>query len=407
MIINFKDKNQKNLIVYAVVITAVISFAISGAVFFAWNHFYPGSVTFNTNKVNTQNVRKFREVRDILDRNFYKSVDQNKLLEGAIRGMAESLNDPYTVYLNKEQNKASNERIEGNYVGIGAILSPNDKEEGIIYEFFEGSPAKAAGLKVGDKILEVDGRDVSKASNISAYLKGKENTDVKLTVYRPSTNKKYEFTVTRKRIDIPCVNSEVLEGNVGYIRILIFDSKVNKEFEASLDALLKKGIKGLIIDLRGNPGGYLAEVVQIADRLLPEGKIVYTIDRYKNKMVKKSDAKQLKLPLAVLVNGNSASASEILAGAVKDFKKGILVGTKTFGKGVVQTPIEFSDGSGLNVTTSRYYTPSGVCIHGIGIKPNIEVKLDPKYNGVSVSLIPRKDDLQLNKAIEVIKEQFR
>ncbi|HEX3029362.1 MAG TPA: S41 family peptidase, partial [Clostridia bacterium] len=312
MIINFKDKNQKNLIVYVVVITAVISFAISGAVFFVWNHFYPGSVTYDTSKVSTQNIRKFREVRDILDRNFYKSVDENKLLEGAIRGMAESLNDPYTVYLDKEQNKASNERIEGNYVGIGAILSPNDKEEGTIYEFFKGSPAKAAGLKVGDKILEVDGRDVSKSSNISAYLKGKENTNVRVTVYRPSANKKYEFTVTRKLIDIPCVNSEVLEGHVGYIRILIFDSKVNKEFEASLDSLLKKEIKGLIIDLRGNPGGYLGEVVKIADRLLPEGKIVYTIDRYKNKMVKKSDSKQLKLPLAVLVNGNSASASEIL-----------------------------------------------------------------------------------------------
>jgi carboxyl-terminal processing protease len=212
--------------------------------------------------------------------------------------------------------------------------------------------------------------------------------------------------VTRKRIKVSNIKSEVLQDKIGYIKLTMFDSDINRYFESELKKLQDKGIKGLIIDLRDNPGGSYEQVVDIADRILPEGLIVYTEDRNKVKKEKHSDKTELDLPLVLLVNGNSASASEILAGAIKDHQKGTLVGTKTFGKGLVQELKLLPDGSGIKVTISRYFTPSGVCIQGIGIKPDIEVNVNDEYRNLPVSQIPRDKDIQLKTAISTLREKM-
>jgi carboxyl-terminal processing protease len=197
----------------------------------------------------------------------------------------------------------------------------------------------------------------------------------------------------------------MLEKDIAYIKLKMFDENISENFISQLNKLVDQGAKSLIIDVRDNPGGLYNEVVSLADRILPKGTIVYTEDRQGKKNFQKSDATELNLPIVVLTNSNSASASEILAGAIKDFKKGILIGTKTFGKGLVQTTYGFDDGTGLKVTIARYFTPSGVCIHGEGIKPDIEIKLPDKYKDTPVSAIPREDDLQLQKAIQVLQNK--
>jgi carboxyl-terminal processing protease len=301
------------------------------------------------------------------------------------------------------------EKSEGSYVGIG--ISVNIDSDGLltIIEPFEGSPAKSAGMKQGDRIIKVDGKDVTaiRDSNmIISMIKGQENTKVVLTILRATEDKALTLTVTRKRIKVSNIKSEVLQDNIGYIKLNMFDSDIYSYFNNDLKKLQAKGIKGLIIDLRDNPGGSYEQVVDIANRILPEGLIVYTEDRNKVKKEKLSDKTELGLPLVILVNGNSASASEILAGAVKDNKKGTLVGTKTFGKGLVQELKMLPDGSGIKVTISRYFTPSGVCIQGIGIKPDIEVDMPDELRNVPVSQIAREKDIQLKTAIEALNAKM-
>lgn len=367
------------------------------------------TVNFDPKSVTSENVNKFNQVRNILKNDYYQSVNENTLIEGAITGLADSLKDPYTVYFDKEQMQSFLEKSEGSYVGIG--ISVNIDSNGLltVVEPFEGSPAKAAGMKQGDRIIKVDGKDVTgiRDSNmIISMIKGQENTKVSLTLLRDSEDKAINVNVTRKRIKVSNIKSEILQDNIGYIKLTMFDSDINKYFEAELRKLQDKGIKGLIIDLRDNPGGSYEQVVDIADRILPEGLIVYTEDRNKVKKERMSDKIELDLPLVLLVNGNSASASEILAGAVKDHRKGTLVGTKTFGKGLVQELKLLPDGSGLKVTISRYFTPSGVCIQGIGIKPDIEVISPDEYRNLPVSQIPRDKDIQLKTAISTLREKM-
>ncbi|NTV90748.1 MAG: S41 family peptidase, partial [Clostridiales bacterium] len=295
------------------------------------------------------------------------------------------------------------------YVGIG--VSVNSDENGIltVIEPMVDSPAEKAGLKKGDKIVTVDDTDVTAIKDdnmIISMIKGTEGTTVKITVYRSSEGKYIDFEIIRTKIKVVNIKSEVLDNNIGYIKLSMFDSEMAADFENHLGSLLQKGIKGLIIDLRDDPGGSYSQVCKIADRLLPEGTIVYTEDRAGKREVKTSDAQELGLPLAVLVNGNSASASEILAGAVKDYKKGILVGTKTFGKGVVQEIQTLSDGSGLKITVSSYFTPSGVSIHGVGIEPDIKVEVATEYADYSASRIPRDKDDQLKAAIDALVKEM-
>lgn len=367
-------------------------------------------ISFDPQSVSAENVKKFNQVRDILKKNYLENVDENTLLEGAIAGMAESLNDPYTVYFNKEQMKSFMEKSEGSYVGIGVSILMDNNGLLTIIEPFEDSPAKKAGILQGDKITRVDDKDVTAIRDenmVISMIKGQENTKVKITVYRPSEGKSIDFDIIRKRIKISNIRSEVLPGNIGYIKIIMFDGEIAKFFEEHLNKLLAQNIKGLVIDLRDNPGGAYDQVVKIADRLLPEGLIVYTEDRNKKGDVEKSDKNELNLPLTILVNGNSASASEILAGAVKDHHKGKLIGTKTFGKGLVQVVLPLEDGSGIKVTISKYFTPSGICIQGIGIQPDEVVEVSESYRDKPVSQIPRGDDTQLQTAVQVLKAALK
>lgn len=421
--------------VLPIIIAVVLSSAITGYGFLIWHFYNPRyivvpqdsaegmkdnpslfkefdpqyAIIFDKNKVDFANIKKYKKVRDLIKNYYYKDVDENALLEGSISGIANSLNDPYTVYFTKDQMKMFNEKSQGSYVGIGVSITMDDNGLLTVIEPFEDSPALKAGIMKDDRIIKVDDQDVTSIRDedmIISMIKGVENTDVKITVLRPSEGRSIDFTMKRQKIKIVNIKSEVLPGNIGYIKISMFDNDIAKYFGTHLNDLLKKRIKGLIIDLRDNPGGDYGQVVAIADRILPEGLIVYTEDKAGNREEENSDATDLDIPLAILVNGNSASASEVLSGAVKDHKKGTLVGTKTFGKGLVQAVVNLDDGSGLKVTISRYFTPSGKSIHGEGITPDVVIDVGEKYLYMPVSQIPREDDIQLDKAIEVIETQI-
>jgi carboxyl-terminal processing protease len=387
-------KNRQFLIVLisSIIFTAFISIFITVYAFTGVNH-----------------MGKFVKAREVLTSRYYKNVDENKLMEGAISGMANSLGDKYTAYYTKDQWSAIELDLGGSYVGIGITVKVGEDGLVAVASFFDDSSAKSEGMEVGDKIVKVDDLDVRKikSDTVISMIRGKENTKVKLTIIRESDGSTRNFNVVREKIKVDNVTSRVVSEDIGYINIKKFDVEVARYFNESLDKLLKAGIKGLVIDVRDDPGGYYEQVVAIADRLLPKGIIVYTEDKNKVKDTKYSDKTELGLPLVVLINGNSASASEILAGAIKDNKKGKLIGTKSYGKGLVQTSITFKDGSGLKYTIQRYFTPSGVCIQGTGIQPDEEIKLDEKYAGVPISQIPIEDDLQLKKAIEDVKVEIR
>ncbi len=396
----------------AAIVAAAVTISVCATVFVLYSAYTSVNrhvISFDAETVDLDNVAKFKQVRDILKEDYYLSVDENKLIEGATRGLAEALEDPYTVYFDKEQMQLFLEKSEGSYVGIGVTVNVDDKGLLTVIEPTEGSPADKAGMKQGDKIVKVDGTDVTSFSDenmIISMIKGKENTKVSVTVYRPSEDRYIQFDMVRKRIKTSNIKSEIIDGNIGYIRLAMFDNEIAKYFINDLNSMKKKGIEGLIIDLRDNPGGSYEQVVKIADSLLPEGIIVYTEDRDGRKAVKRSDKASLDMPLVILINENSASASEILAGSVKDHGVGKLVGKKTFGKGLVQELKLLKDGSGLKVTISRYFTPSGVCINGTGIMPDIEVDVLEEYRNYPVSQIPRDRDIQLKSAIESLRGEI-
>lgn len=389
-----------------VAVTLIVAVSAAAIVFYsvhtAQNRY---EIILDAETVDYENVVKFNRVMDILKKDFYQKVDVNKMLEGAIYGLAESLGDPYTVYFDKKQMEAFLEKSRGSYVGIGVTVNVDDDGLLTVIEPAKGSPAMDAGILQGDKIVKVDGKDVTSVSDenmIISMIKGKENTRVNITVYRPSEDRYVQFNIKRKRIRASNIKSEILSGNIGYIKIAMFDSEIARYFRNDLSNMLKNGIEGLIIDLRDNPGGSFEQVVEIADSLLPAGTIVYTEDRDGRKEYRYSDKAYVDLPLAILINSNSASASEILAGSVRDHGRGILVGTRTFGKGLVQELKLLGDGSGLKVTISRYFTPSGTCIHGTGIEPDIEVGVFDDYRNHPVSHIPRSRDNQLRTAVKAL-----
>lgn len=394
------------------IVAAAVTISVCATIFALYSAYASVNrhvISFDAESVDLENVVKFNQVKEILKKDYYMSVDENKLIEGATKGLAEALEDPYTVYFDKDQMQSFLEKSEGSYVGIGVTVNVDDKGLLTVIEPTEGSPAQLAGMKQGDKIVRVDDTDVTSFSDenmIISMIKGKENTKVNITVYRPAEDRYLQFDIIRKRIKASNIKSEIIDGNIGYIRLVMFDSEIAKYFMNDLNSMKKKGIEGLIIDLRDNPGGSYEQVVRIADSLLPEGVIVYTEDREGKKAYQNSNKSSLGMPLVLLINGNSASASEILAGSVKDHGAGKLVGTTTFGKGLVQELKLLKDGSGLKFTVSRYFTPSGVCINGTGIKPDIEVDVLEEYRNYPVSQIPRDNDIQLKSAIEALQAEI-
>ncbi|NLL71228.1 MAG: S41 family peptidase [Epulopiscium sp.] len=351
---------------------------------------------------------KMKQIAAYLDKYYVDGIDKEKLMEGTYTGLVAGVGDPYTVYYNEEDFERFKVETEGSYAGIGVIVSVDPEDQLItIISPFIGSPGEKAGLLPGDKIIQVNGTDVTgkKLDEAVSMIKGPEGTKVTLKIFRKSENDVFTVDVRRATIDVPTVHHEILDDNIGYLKITGFDQVTYKQFMEAYTDLNEKGQKGLIIDVRNNPGGLLHIVAKIADELLPEGLIVYTEDKNGRREELRSDAKQIQVPLVVLTNENSASASEILAGAIKDHGIGTLVGTTTFGKGLVQNIIDLEDGTAIKVTTSKYYTPNGTHIQDIGIEPDYIVEL-PEELKKKIQLEP-EEDLQLQKALQVIQEQLK
>lgn len=353
----------------------------------------------------TKRYDKLLKVENLIKNNYVdkKTIDENKLIEGAINGMVDSVGDPYTVYLDKQQFEDLLTQTRGSYGGVGIVVGEKEGKLTVIAPI-EDSPAEKAGIKAGDIILKVDGKEISakELEKAVSMMRGKEGTKVILTIFREGKGVK-DYELTRSIIVLKTVKSQVLKGDIGYIRITSFDENTADEFEKAFEKLQKQNIKGLVLDLRDNPGGLLDTSVAIADMILPQGTIVYTIDTNGKKDVWKSDPQNINMPLVVLVNEGSASASEILSGAIRDFKAGTLIGTKTFGKGLVQNIIDLKDGTGLKVTIARYYTPSGECIQGKGIMPDIVYDLPKELKDKQ---LPIDEDPQIKKAIEVLMSKI-
>lgn len=329
--------------------------------------------------VNMQ--RKLQTIEQIIDFYYYKDdVDAEALSNGVYRGMMNAIGDPYSTYYSAAELQELMEQTQGVYYGIGAYVSL-DTVSGLpkIASAIPGTPAEAADLRPDDIIYKVDGQEVygMDLTAVTALIKGEEGTTVNLTIVRDGENDYLSIDVVRKKVETPSVQSEMYDGGMAYIQIVEFNDTTVEQFADALATAKGSGMKGLIIDLRANPGGNLDSVVKIAEMLLPEGMIVYTEDKYGNRDEYKCDGRRkLEYPLVVLVDGNSASASEVLAGAIQDYEIGTLVGTTTFGKGIVQRVITLADQSAVKITVSSYFTPKGRNIHGVGIEPDKECKFD-------------------------------
>lgn len=360
-------------------------------------------VALNT-AITSQMIQKLRTLESAIDVYYYQEgIDYEAMQKGILSGMVDSLNDPYSEYYTKEEIEQVNLDNEGIYYGIGAYVSMDTelsmpKISGVI----ANTPAEEAGLRENDVITAVDDVSMYQKSTQDAvsYIRGEEGTKVTLTIYRESEQEYIDFTVERRRVESPTVNYEMM-GEIGYLQITSFDEVTVDQFKEAYAALKEAGMKGLIIDVRSNPGGLLTTVLEISRQILPKGLIVYTEDKYGQKNEYSCDgSNEIDIPLVVLINGNSASASEILAGAVQDYGIGTIVGKTTYGKGVVQNIFALNDGSAVKLTISNYFTPNGNNIHGIGIIPDVEVELDvDKYYDEDV-------DTQIEKAIEVLNEQI-
>lgn len=352
--------------------------------------------------LNDDSIEKLEALEEVIDEYYYndEDIDIEAMTEGMYAGVVDSLGDPYSVYYTAEEWQELMQETEGIYYGIGAYLQL-DITTGFarINGVIANTPAEEAGLRENDIIYMVDGESMQglELSEVVSRVKGAEGTKVHLTIYREGESDYLEFDVERRKIESPTVNYEMYDNGVGYIQITEFDDVTTEQFKEALAVIKGSKAKGLILDLRSNPGGSLPVVVDIARSILPKGLIVYTEDKYGERDEYTCDGKnELNIPLVVLINGNSASASEILAGAIKDYDKGTLIGTTTFGKGIVQRILPLTDGTALKLTISAYYTPNGNNIHGIGIEPDIECEFDGETyyeNGVDNQLERAKQEI--------------
>lgn len=355
--------------------------------------------------VNSKTMQKMQILQDTINTYYLDGADTKELQEGAYEGMVDALEDPYSTYYSEEELEEIKNQTQGIYYGIGAYIGM-DTDVGMarISKVMPGSPAEADGVLAGDYIYKVDDEYVKGLTleEVIAKVKGPEGTVVKLTMLRENEAEPVELEVTRQKIESPTVNHKTLDGGISYIQITEFDEVTVEQFIEAFAEEKESGMSGLILDLRDNLGGNLSAVTDIARMMLPKGIIVYTEDKNGKREEYTCDGThELQVPMVVLVNGNSASASEILAGAIKDYQKGTLLGTTTFGKGIVQRIISLSDGSAVKLTVSKYYTPNGNNIHKVGIEPDEELKLDAE------AYIKNGTDNQLNRAVEIIKEKLK
>lgn len=408
-----KKKNQNNKKVIYIMLGTLFVVCLCLGSFYLGNLFATkGLVLATTNsKVDKElkefnNVKEYKElfkVRDALIKNYDGEINDSIAAEGAIKGMVNSLGDPYTIYMNKDEYKKFKEQNSGEYMGIGVYVGVKNDKVTVISPI-EDSPAYKAGIKSDDVIVAVNGQqvgnDVDKATSL---ITGKEKEEITLTIKRAGKDT-FDVKVKRDVIKTDSVKGEMIEKNIGYIQIKSFNANVTEDFKKEIEDLKSKGMKGLILDLRGNPGGYLKEAVGVASQFIPKGKLItYTVDKYDNRSEELSNGGIAEgMPLVVLVDKGSASASEVVTGALRDYNVATIIGTNTFGKGIVQAPVEFKDGSALKVTISKYYTPNGENIHKKGIKPDINVELSKDVLGKQYN---RSLDNQFKKALEIINQK--
>ena len=405
-------KKLITLFVIIIILTNLLTFGLSNKLALQFD----SKVVVPRNKYEylTSTAEEFSKVQiveSIIKENYLEDVEEDKLMHGQLKGLVQSLDDPYSQYLTPEEYEDLNQQTSGEYGGIGVIVTPGDDNLITVVSPIKGTPGEKAGLKPEDKIISVEGQEfmADEMDKAVKIMKGEPNTDVTLTIMRKSKdggNETFDVDITREKIRLETVETEILDGNIGYVNIASFDELTYEDFKEELDNLEEEEVEGLVVDLRNNPGGLLDVTADIADEFLGEGVIVYTENKNGEKEYYNSEKSKIDLPLVVLVNEGSASASEILSGAIKDYGRGELIGTKTFGKGVVQRISELpsNDGSAIKLTISEYFTPNGTNIHGVGIEPDIVVELpdDVEYIGVE----NLEEDLQLQKAIEVLKEKI-
>lgn len=395
-------KMRKKSITLIILATAILSSVLS------WNA--RGIYDIFDNK---DIYSKLHNIQNVLDKEFLYDYDKDKAADYAALGLTMALEDPYTVYYTKKQFEEYTNIGSGDFIGIGVTVVWNKDNNTIeVISVMENSPGMEAGILPGDIIVAVndqaytgttmnDAVSAIRGTNLGGEI---ENTTVNVTVERKG--KEIDLTLTRKKIHENTVSYENMKDGIGYMRITAFnresqsgESSTFDEFKQAYLSLLDKGMTRLIIDLRDNGGGDLNAVAGIIDSIIPEGILMYSIDKSGHRHELTSDKYELNIPIVLLVNGNSASAAELMTGALKDYNKATIIGTKTFGKGVMQSVFGFPDGSGMTVTIAKYYTPKGICVHEDGITPDIEIKPLKQYEDTPVSLIDKKDDVQLQAAI--------
>lgn len=357
-------------------------------------------------------IKQFLDVGDLktlIDEYYYRNVDAQTLVNGALKGMIAALDDPYSAYYTEDEYKAYNEKNDGTFVGIGALIS-KDEETGYlkVVNVYAGAPAETAGLKEQDLITKIDNVDVKGigADELDDLLKGPVGSTVSLTVMPGGNGEEVKMDIVRAELQNQFVFYSMLDDNLAHVTITEFHGDVSKTFEAALQFAHDQNAKGMILDLRNNLGGSVKECVEIADMILPKGLVCYTLDKDGNRDEYTVDDKYDEIPMIVLVNGDSASASEILAGAIQDDGRGKLVGTETYGKGVVQSILDMPySGGGVKLTASVYYTPKGRNINGIGLAPDVVVEL-PEDVTAGTAPLTRETDTQLTMAVDMLNQQL-
>ena len=384
--------NNKKRFMQGALLGALVTLVLIGAVSFG----------FGSRVISGRTVYKLFQLRGLIDETYLGETEAEDLEEGIYKGYLEALGDPYSTYYDEEETRQLSEGLSGQFNGIGALLS-QDKDTGVItlIRIYEDSPAMDAGLKDGDLLYKVDGKEVTgqDINKVVNDIKGERGTDVNLTVIRGSDNQEITVTVTRDVVEKQTVACRMMENDIGYLAVSEFDSVTYGQYKEALDNLENQGARSLVIDLRNNPGGNLEIVCEMLDLILPKGLIVYTEGKNGERKEYLSDSKeQIKMPITVLINGQSASASEIFAAAVRDYERGEIVGTKSYGKGVVQNLYNLRDGTCVKLTTAEYFTPKGRRIDGKGVAPDVEVEY--QYDESR----PEADN-QLEKAVEILKNK--
>lgn len=348
---------------------------------------------------------KIREIFSILETHFVGELDNDVLMDTMFTGLLYGVGDPYTSYMNRDALARFLENTEGRYAGVGIRVQPDFESNRIqVLQVFTGGPSYGSGLEPGDQILQVNGIEVfaEQQEEAVAMIRGTPGTSVNITLYRSFTNSTFDVDIVRADVEVPTVEHRMIDNEIGFIRISNFDRVTYQQFMDALNALEAGGMRGLVLDVRNNPGGLLDTVVRITNELVPSGLIVYTENRHGEREEMHGNDRQVDIPLVVLVNEHSASASEVLAGAVRDTGSGVLVGARTFGKGVVQSLFPLSDGSGIKVTVATYYTPNGISINGEGILPDVVVEKD-RETSLRITTLEQWQDQQLMTALDVVR----